>query len=88
MALKNPAWYRESLRDGRVTYIQGEQVPDITQNPWFDVPIANTAEDYVYDDPRPATSAPTKPRTAPSPIASSKSPRASRTWKSASSSPI
>ena len=51
MGLKNPQWYRESLRDGRVTYIQGEQVPDITKNPWFDVPIANTANDYVYDDP-------------------------------------
>lgn len=51
MGLKNPAWYRESLRDGRVTYMAGEAVPDITKNPWFDVAINNTANDYVYDDP-------------------------------------
>ena len=51
MGLKNPEWYRESLRDGRVTYIAGESVPDVTKNEWFDVAIANTAEDYVYDDP-------------------------------------
>ena len=43
MGLKNPEWYRESLRDGRVTYIAGESVPDVTKNEWFDVAIANTA---------------------------------------------
>ena len=51
MGLKNPKWYRESLNDGRVTYIAGESVPDITKNEWFDVAVANAAEDYVYDDP-------------------------------------
>ncbi len=51
MGLKNPAWYRESLRDGRVTYIAGEAVPDVTKNAWFDTAIRNTADDYVYDDP-------------------------------------
>ena len=51
MGLKNPQWYRESLRDGRITYIAGESVPDITKNEWFDVPIANAAADYEYDDP-------------------------------------
>ncbi|OAI43720.1 4-hydroxyphenylacetate 3-hydroxylase [bacterium SCGC AG-212-C10] len=51
MALKNPTWYRESLNDGRVTYIAGESVPDITKSPWFDVAIDNAADDYVYDDP-------------------------------------
>ncbi|MFN0147506.1 MAG: 4-hydroxyphenylacetate 3-hydroxylase N-terminal domain-containing protein [Dehalococcoidia bacterium] len=51
MGLKNPEWYRESLRDGRVTYIAGESVPDITKNEWFDVAIQNAADDYVYDDP-------------------------------------
>ncbi len=51
MGLKDPAWYRESLRDGRITYIAGESVPDITQDPWFEVPIRNAEQDYVYDDP-------------------------------------
>ncbi|MCC7365047.1 MAG: 4-hydroxyphenylacetate 3-hydroxylase [Dehalococcoidia bacterium] len=51
MGLKNPEWYRESLRDGRVTYIAGESVPDITQNEWFSTVIDVCAEDYNYTDP-------------------------------------
>ena len=51
MALKTPAQYRESLRDGRETYINGEQVPDITVHPWFREAIAAAERDYVYDDP-------------------------------------
>src|SRR4029078_7051229 len=51
MGLKNPEWYRESLRDGRQIYIAGEAVPDVTKNEWFEVAIANGCEDYVYDDP-------------------------------------
>jgi 4-hydroxybutyryl-CoA dehydratase/vinylacetyl-CoA-Delta-isomerase len=51
MGLKNPGWYRESLRDGRRIYIAGEYVPDVTQNHWFEVGVRNAADDYDYDDP-------------------------------------
>ena len=51
MALKTPAEYRESLRDGRETYINGKRVPDITVHPWFQEAIATCSNDYVYDDP-------------------------------------
>jgi 4-hydroxybutyryl-CoA dehydratase / vinylacetyl-CoA-Delta-isomerase len=51
MGLKNPAWYKESLRDGRSVYIAGESVPDITKSQWFEVAIENCANDYDYDDP-------------------------------------
>lgn len=52
MALKTAAQYVESLRDGRVTYREGQRVADITQDPYFAVPIALTAADYGYDDPK------------------------------------
>jgi len=51
MALKRPEDYVASLNDGRVTYWDGEKIPDITKHPRFRVPIALTAEDYRYDDP-------------------------------------
>ena len=51
MALKTPAQYVESLRDGRVTYWDGERIDDITRHPRFRVPIASTAKDYEYGDP-------------------------------------
>ncbi len=51
MALNTPAQYVESLRDGRVTYWDGERIDDITKHPRFRVPIATTARDYDYDDP-------------------------------------
>lgn len=51
MGLKSPEAYIESLRDGRVTYWDGERIDDITTHPRFKVPIANTAADYAYDDP-------------------------------------
>ncbi|MFI4933512.1 MAG: 4-hydroxyphenylacetate 3-hydroxylase N-terminal domain-containing protein [Caulobacterales bacterium] len=51
MGLKSPQAYVESLRDGRVTYWDGEQIEDITTHPRFATPIANTAGDYAYDDP-------------------------------------
>ena len=46
MGLKTPGQYIESLRDGRVTYWDGERIDDITKHPRFDVPIAMTAKDY------------------------------------------
>jgi 4-hydroxybutyryl-CoA dehydratase / vinylacetyl-CoA-Delta-isomerase len=51
MGLKTPEWYRESLRDGRKTYIAGEFVEDVTKSPWFETAINNGAEDYNYTDP-------------------------------------
>jgi 4-hydroxybutyryl-CoA dehydratase/vinylacetyl-CoA-Delta-isomerase len=51
MALKTPEQYVASLRDGRVTYWDGESIPDITQSPRFRVPIALTAVDYEYNSP-------------------------------------
>jgi 4-hydroxybutyryl-CoA dehydratase / vinylacetyl-CoA-Delta-isomerase len=52
MGLKTPEQYVESLRDGRVIYWDGERIDDVTTHPRFRVPIALTAADYVYDDPR------------------------------------
>ena len=49
MGLKTPQQYVESLRDGRVTYWDGERIDDITRHPRFKVPIELTAIDYEYD---------------------------------------
>jgi 4-hydroxybutyryl-CoA dehydratase/vinylacetyl-CoA-Delta-isomerase len=51
MGLKRPEDYVASLNDGRVTYWDGENIPDITKHARFRVPIAITAKDYEYDDP-------------------------------------
>lgn len=51
MALKTPQQYIDSLRDGRVTYWAGENIPDITRNERFKVPIDLTAADYDYASP-------------------------------------
>jgi 4-hydroxybutyryl-CoA dehydratase/vinylacetyl-CoA-Delta-isomerase len=51
LGLKRPEDYVASLNDGRVTYWDGENIPDITKHPRFRVPIAITAKDYEYDDP-------------------------------------
>ena len=48
MSLKTPQDYVHSLRDGRVTYWDGEDIADITTHPRFKVPIAITAADYDY----------------------------------------
>ncbi|PCJ66180.1 MAG: 4-hydroxyphenylacetate 3-hydroxylase [Candidatus Hydrogenedentota bacterium] len=47
--MKTPDEYRESLRDGRVLYLRGRRVEDITLEPGFAVPLANGAADYDYD---------------------------------------
>jgi 4-hydroxybutyryl-CoA dehydratase/vinylacetyl-CoA-Delta-isomerase len=52
MALKTPAQYVESLRDGRVTYWDGERIDDITTHPKFKVPIAVASRDYDHRDPK------------------------------------
>jgi 4-hydroxybutyryl-CoA dehydratase/vinylacetyl-CoA-Delta-isomerase len=51
MALKTPAEYVESLRDGRVTYWDGERIDDITVHPKFKTPIAVALGDYDYANP-------------------------------------
>jgi 4-hydroxybutyryl-CoA dehydratase/vinylacetyl-CoA-Delta-isomerase len=51
MGLMTPAAYVESLRDGRVTYWDGERIDDITLSPKFRVPIAVAASDYDHADP-------------------------------------
>lgn len=47
MGLKTPQEYVESLRDGRVTYWDGERIEDITTHAKFRVPIAVAARDYA-----------------------------------------
>jgi 4-hydroxybutyryl-CoA dehydratase/vinylacetyl-CoA-Delta-isomerase len=49
MGLGTPQQYVESLRDGRVTYWDGERIDDITRHPRFKVPIELTGIDYDYD---------------------------------------
>lgn len=51
MGLKTAAQYVESLRDGRVTYWDGERIDDITTHPRFRVPIEVASRDYDYGDP-------------------------------------
>jgi 4-hydroxybutyryl-CoA dehydratase/vinylacetyl-CoA-Delta-isomerase len=52
MPLKTKHEYMDSLRDGRVTYWDGEKIADITTHPKFRIPIEVAAGDYDYDDPR------------------------------------
>ena len=52
MGLKTAAQYVESLRDGRVTYWDGERIDDITSHPRFRVPIEVASRDYDYGDPQ------------------------------------
>jgi 4-hydroxybutyryl-CoA dehydratase/vinylacetyl-CoA-Delta-isomerase len=51
MALKTPAEYIDSLRDGRVTYWDGERIDDITTHRKFQTPIAVACGDYDYANP-------------------------------------
>ncbi|MGE3141777.1 MAG: 4-hydroxyphenylacetate 3-hydroxylase N-terminal domain-containing protein [Hyphomonadaceae bacterium] len=52
MGLKTPEEYVESLRDGRVTFWDGEDIKDITKHPRFRVPIELVKNDYNYSDPK------------------------------------
>ena len=51
MGLKTPEEYVQSLRDGRVTYWDGERIDDIATHPKFRIPIAVASRDYDYADP-------------------------------------
>ncbi len=51
MPLKTPQQYRDSLRDGRVNYMRGELVDDITTHPHFKIPVETASQDYDYDSP-------------------------------------
>jgi len=46
MGLKKATEYRESLRDGRVVYLNGEQVEDVTTHPALKVGVDTAAFDY------------------------------------------
>lgn len=46
MGLKTAAEYRQSLRDGRVVYLKGEQVEDVTAHPALKVGVDTAAFDY------------------------------------------
>ncbi|MHC1578781.1 MAG: 4-hydroxyphenylacetate 3-hydroxylase N-terminal domain-containing protein [Dehalococcoidia bacterium] len=46
MGLKTAAEYRQSLRDGRVVYLSGEQVEDVTTHPALKVGVDTAAFDY------------------------------------------
>jgi len=46
MGLKKAAEYRESLKDGRVVYLNGEQVKDVTTHPALKVGVDTAAFDY------------------------------------------
>jgi len=48
MALKTPQQYKESLRDGRVVYIDGEKVDDVTTHPKLKVAMETAAFDYEF----------------------------------------
>ena len=46
MALKTPKEFKESLRDGRVVYIDGEKVADVTTHPQLKIAVETAAFDY------------------------------------------
>jgi len=46
MALKTPEEFKESLRDGRVVYIDGEKVDDVTTHPKLKTAVDTAAFDY------------------------------------------
>ena len=51
MGLMSADAYRESLRDGRVTYWDGDRIEDITTHPNFRVPLDVACRDFDYENP-------------------------------------
>jgi 4-hydroxybutyryl-CoA dehydratase/vinylacetyl-CoA-Delta-isomerase len=57
--MMTPAQYRESLRDGRVTYLDGRRVPDVTREPSLRTAIDWVAQGYErFYSPEPDASNP------------------------------
>jgi 4-hydroxybutyryl-CoA dehydratase/vinylacetyl-CoA-Delta-isomerase len=57
--MMTPAQYRESLRDGRVTYLDGRRVPDVTREPYLRTAIDWVAQGYErFYSPEPDASNP------------------------------
>ncbi|MFC1824598.1 4-hydroxyphenylacetate 3-hydroxylase N-terminal domain-containing protein [Thermodesulfobacteriota bacterium] len=53
MAIRTAEQYRESVRDDRMVYFNGERVKDVTQNPSLRVSVEQCAVDYwMTEDPR------------------------------------
>ena len=46
--MKTGAQYRQSLLDGRATYIDGERVDDPGRHPLFKTPVDNVADSYDH----------------------------------------
>lgn len=47
MALRSPAEYVQSLRDGRTVYFRGQRVPDVTDHPALRIGIDHAAVDFA-----------------------------------------
>ena len=47
MGLKTPEEFKESLRDGRVVYLDGEKVDDVTTRPRLKIAVETAAADYA-----------------------------------------
>ena len=50
MAIKTPEEFRESLRDDREVYIEGEKVDDVTAHPKLKVAVETAAFDYFMPE--------------------------------------
>ncbi len=47
MALRTPQQFKDSLRDGRQVYFEGQRVEDVTQHPAIRVGVESAAIDYL-----------------------------------------
>lgn len=45
--IRTPEQYIESLRDGRIIYLNGEKIPDVTKHPLMKGAINNRARSYA-----------------------------------------
>ena len=50
--MRTPEQYKQSLRDGREVYFEGQRVEDVTTHPVIGVAVNHAAIDYqIADDP-------------------------------------
>jgi 4-hydroxybutyryl-CoA dehydratase/vinylacetyl-CoA-Delta-isomerase len=47
MALRSADQYRQGLRDGRKVYLAGNQIPDVTEDPYIKVGVETAAFDFL-----------------------------------------